>query len=85
METEKKQWTQPKLTVLVRSKREEAVLVACKGVGGRVTVEGWRWMYVIRAQDTRPQSLPLDPLVFGSWESVREGGVYGLCRGLQGV
>ena len=33
METEKKQWTQPKLIVLVRSKREEAVLVVCKHWG----------------------------------------------------
>ena len=33
METEKKQWTKPKLIVLVRSKREEAVLVTCKYSG----------------------------------------------------
>ena len=33
METEKKQWTQPKLTVLVLSKLEEAVLVACNWRG----------------------------------------------------
>jgi hypothetical protein len=49
METEKKQWTQPKLTVLVRSKREEAVLVACKylGISGpghrdiACNIQGW--------------------------------------------
>jgi hypothetical protein len=33
METEKKQWTKPELIVLVRSKPEEAVLLACKYVG----------------------------------------------------
>jgi hypothetical protein len=39
METEKKQWTKPELIVLVRSKPEEAVLVACKTAegGGDVT------------------------------------------------
>jgi hypothetical protein len=31
--TEKRVWTQPKLTILVRGKPEENVLVACKAVG----------------------------------------------------
>ena len=26
-----------------------------------------------------------NPLAFGSWESMKEGGVYGPCRGMQGV
>jgi hypothetical protein len=94
METEKKQWTKPKLTVLVRSKREEAVLVACKTFdmestparifSGCITSKLCHDCASLAASGVA-RSLPLDPLVFGSWESVREGGVYGLCRGLQGV
>jgi hypothetical protein len=34
METEKKQWTKPELTVLVRNNAEEAVLTGCKQVLG---------------------------------------------------
>ena len=95
METEKKQWTKPKLTVLVRSKREEAVLVACKtwfmdhtpgsADGGFMSLPCPCKGFGQVGASLVPLSLPLDPLVFGSWESVREGGVYGLCSGLQGV
>lgn len=34
METTKKPYTRPELTVLVRSRPEEAVLTACKASGG---------------------------------------------------
>ena len=33
MTAQKKQWQMPQLTVLVRSRAEEAVLAACKGTG----------------------------------------------------
>ena len=91
-QTQKKEWKMPELIVLVRSKPEEAVLSACKmaPVNGADFVDEFCNDYgpsLDKLRDSYWQlaHLPLDPLAFGPWESVREGGVHGPCRGMQGV
>lgn len=37
----KKEWTEPELIVLVRSKPEEAVLMVCKEAGGTTPMGTW--------------------------------------------